>query len=140
MTLEFEGRYTLPAIETMAASPEEIRKKQERVRVLALERDAPEVQAAAGTRSTARRLGRRRRRIEEVARRDDRVVVERVLEPDSMPHLMGQNAEEGYRRCAVGQGRSGGPVSAQAQIDAAGCAMADGQGVVKALGRWFGRW
>jgi len=40
MTLEFEGRYTLPAIETMAASPEEIRKKQERVRVLALERDA----------------------------------------------------------------------------------------------------
>src|SRR4051812_5107073 len=37
--------------------------------------------------------------------RHHRVIVERVLEPDSMPHLMRQNAEEGYRHCAAGKAR-----------------------------------
>jgi quinolinate synthase len=52
----FEGRYTLPIIETVADSAEEIRRKQERVRALCAERNAillahhyqrPEVQEVA---------------------------------------------------------------------------------------------
>src|SRR6202142_2530194 len=52
----FEGRYTLPIVETVADTAEEIRRKQERVRALCAERNAillahhyqrPEVQEVA---------------------------------------------------------------------------------------------
>lgn len=36
----FEGRYTLPIIETVEDTAEEIRRKQERVRALCTERNA----------------------------------------------------------------------------------------------------
>jgi quinolinate synthase len=56
MQESFEGRYTLPIVETVADTAEEIRRKQERVRALCKERNAillahhyqrPEVQEVA---------------------------------------------------------------------------------------------